>query len=290
LRARFRRKLLFAGKGQQTFTSGFLYATPDGLLINEERDAFAPLITDLGASRCVVVECKSIDPRIKLTKPQPAHVFQVIVQMGLLREQTKYRPEWAVITYTNASFLDDVIEFAVRFDPAVFENAKVRAAKILSATSADELGPEGWIGGGHECGRCPYAQACGILRRAVPNLPPPEPLDPQFVAEIVDLARETAARRALVDAAVADARDAEHDLKERLRAKGCRTINGDGITVTWSPVKGRPSFDMAGIRDAAAKAGINLSEFETVGDPTDRLTIRADHLGTKPKAKNGEGK
>src|SRR6516164_599378 len=34
LRARFRRKLLFAGKGQQTFTSGFLSATPDGLLIN----------------------------------------------------------------------------------------------------------------------------------------------------------------------------------------------------------------------------------------------------------------
>jgi hypothetical protein len=31
---------------------------------------------------------------------------------------------------------------------------------------------------------------------------------------------------------------------------------------------------MKGIREAAAAAGIDLAQFETVGDTTDRLTIR----------------
>jgi hypothetical protein len=39
-------------------------------------------------------------------------------------------------------------------------------------------------------------------------------------------------------------------------------------------VRGRPAFDDKGIREAAAKAGVDLAEYETVGEPTDRLVIR----------------
>jgi hypothetical protein len=98
--------------------------------------------------------------------------------------------------------------------------------------------------------------------------------DPQFVAEISDLAREAKARRALVDAAISDLREIEHDIRERLRAKGVRRIDGEGIAVNWSSVKGRPSYDWPKIREAAAAAGVDLAQFGTVGDPTDRLTIR----------------
>jgi hypothetical protein len=45
------------------------------------------------------------------------------------------------------------------------------------------------------------------------------------------------------------------------------------VRVTWSNVNGRPAFDMKAIREAAAQAGIDLSQFENVGDPADRLTI-----------------
>ena len=41
LRARYGDKLLYAGDKQQTFVSGFLSATPDGLLIDQSRDALA---------------------------------------------------------------------------------------------------------------------------------------------------------------------------------------------------------------------------------------------------------
>jgi hypothetical protein len=52
LRARHGDKLLFAGAQQRTLISGFLSATPDGLLIDQPRDALAALgITDIGVNR-----------------------------------------------------------------------------------------------------------------------------------------------------------------------------------------------------------------------------------------------
>jgi hypothetical protein len=162
----------------------------------------------------------------------------------------------------------------VRFDPAVFENAKRRAAQIVTATTAEELKPEGWIAGGRECEFCPFTGACGVIRHAVATQPRAEPPDPQFVAEIADMAREAKGNRSIVEATTADLREIEHDIKERLRAKGLRRVDGDGVSVVWSPVKGRPSYDMKGIREAAEKAGIDLAEYELVGEPTDRLVIR----------------
>src|SRR5262249_29956621 len=49
LRARFGSKLKYAGAEQQTFISGFLSATPDGLLIDQSQDMLASLgIADIG--------------------------------------------------------------------------------------------------------------------------------------------------------------------------------------------------------------------------------------------------
>jgi hypothetical protein len=275
LRARYGDKLLYAGTEQVRLVSGFLSATPDGLLIGQPADALAGLgVVDIGGDGSVVVECKSIDPRAKLDGAKPEHVFQVHVQIGLTRELTPHRPECAVISYANASFLDDIAEFCVRFDRAIYANAKRRATQIAVATSPNELKPEGWIAGGRECEYCPFTKACGVIRHAVPTQALAEPPDPQFVAEIADLARDAKRQRNEAEAATAALRDVEHDIKERLRAKGVRQIKGDGVAVVWSPVKGRLSFDMPAIREAAEKLGLNLAQYETAGEPTDRLVIR----------------
>ena len=60
-----------------------------------------------------------------------------------------------------------------------------------------------------------------------------------------------------------------------MRAKGFRKVIGNGMSVTWSPVKGRASFNMPAIREAAANAGIDLAQYETTGEATDRLVIQA---------------
>ncbi len=89
MRARFGRALKFAGRNQRTFSSGFLSATPDGLVT---------------APECFLIECKTIDPRTKLDEPKPAHAFQVQTQLGLVRETTRYKPTRAIISYTDTSF------------------------------------------------------------------------------------------------------------------------------------------------------------------------------------------
>jgi hypothetical protein len=275
LRARYGDRLRHAGNDQRTLVAGFLSATPDGVLIDQPPDALAALgIQDIGGDGSIAVECKTIDPRSTLDGPKPEHVYQAIVQIGLIRELTAYQPEVAVIFYANASFLDEITEFAIRFEPVIFANAKRRAAEIVTATAPDELKPEGWIAGGKECEFCPFTKACGVIRYAVPVQPRAELPDPQFIAEIVDMARTASGRRGLVEAATTDLREIEHEIRKRLRDKGLRRVEGHGVSVVWSPVKGRPSYDMQAIREAAEKAGISLAEYETVGEPTDRLVIR----------------
>ena len=117
MRAAFPRHLHYAGRRQRTFRSGYLSATPDGILDGLPRDALAYLrVPDIGPSGCIVVDLKTVDPRINLSEPKPAHVFQIQVQLGLVREQTRFQPAYGLLSYVNASFFDDVVEFAIKFD------------------------------------------------------------------------------------------------------------------------------------------------------------------------------
>jgi hypothetical protein len=68
-------------------------------------------------------------------------------------------------------------------------------------------------------------------------------------------------------------RELEYTIRKRLRSRGRHQVAADGVSVMWSPVKGRPSYDIPAIRRAAAQAGIDLSQFETTSEPSDRLTI-----------------
>lgn len=127
LRERYGERLLYAGERQQTFVLGFLSATPDALLIGLEPDVLAPLgVSDIGSDRSLVIECKTIDPRAKLDGPRIEHTYQAQVQLGLLHALTDHRPEYALISYSDASFWDLVYEFPIRRDPEIFETAQRR--------------------------------------------------------------------------------------------------------------------------------------------------------------------
>ena len=287
LRARFGSKLLYAGDDQRMFTSAFLGATPDALLIDAPHDALSHLgVPDIGGDGSIVLECKSVDPRARLGEAKPEHVYQTITQLGLLRELTKHRPQWAVISYVNASFIDDVKEFPVQFEPQIYANAKARAAQIMTATRADELKPEGWIAGGKECERCPFSKACGIERRALPN--GNDCADPQFAAEMRELAVTYKARQVEVDAAEARLRASQYEIKERLRAKQLRRVAGDDFHITWTPVKGRGGVDVAALSAAAAAAGVGINKFETAGTPGDRLDVRVRETARSPHQEQEE--
>jgi hypothetical protein len=279
LRARFGADLKFVGDRQRQFKRGFISATPDALLTNAPRDILAPLgVPDIG-SDCLLLECKSVDPRVKLDSPKPKHRYQAIVQLGVVRETTEFQPCFCVLVYIDASFWDTITEFVVAFDPDVYANAKARAVKVLTANTVAELPPEGWIAGGKECEHCPFTKVCGIERRALPN--GTGNADPQFAAEIRALAVAYKACQADVDAAEARLRTSQHEIKERLRTKQLRRVAGDDFSVTWTPVKGRQGFDVEALSAAAAAAGVGVHEFETSTAPGDRLDVRVREVRSK---------
>jgi hypothetical protein len=274
LRAKFGDALKFAGDEQRTFESGFISATPDALLADVPADALAPLgVPDID-SDCLLLEGKTVDPRVKLDAPKLEHRYQAIVQLGVVREVAGWAPQYTVLSYADASFWSDVTEFAIKFDPAIYDNAKRRATKIMTAEKPGDLPPEGWIAGGHECRYCPFTKACGIERHAVPGLRDAGEIDPQFVAEVRDLVREAKRHQGDTDASTTRLREVQHEIRERLRAKQVRRVDGEDFSVVWSPVKGRHSYDMTALKAAALAAGVNVAEFETTGEPTDRLDIR----------------
>jgi len=269
MQKKFGKSLLFSGNKQTTFADKYLSATPDGLVVGQKRNILADLgVPDIGPSGCFVIECKTIDPRVNLYEAKQENVIQTHVQLGLIREFTIYKPDFAVISYTDASFWDDVDEFAVKFDQDIFDKMHARAVKIKTATDASQLPPEGWIAGGKDCEHCAFTRACGIIRRSVPERE--AAADPQFVAEMTDLCRQHAAVDMDIKSKTVTLNSLKQEIKDRLRAKSVRKIPG---VVSWSPVKGRDNYDMKGIRAAAEAAGIDLAPYCTTGDPTDQLRV-----------------
>lgn len=271
LRKRFGRNFIWSGKRQRTFIEEALSATPDGLLINMPRNILRYLgVRDLG-SDCLVTEIKSIDPRANLAKERHQHRLQAIAQCGLIRLKTKYKPNYILLIYIDASFHDEVKEFVVKFDPEVFQTLQLRAAHILNAADPKDLKPEGWIAGGQECETCPWKDACGILRHSLPSERFKEqPVDPQRVAEMTDLAKRHRMLQATAEASQAAVQESGEAIRERLREWDIRRVPG---VVTLSEVKGRTSWNLEELKEAAAAKGIDVEKFQRIGEPTTRLTI-----------------
>ena len=268
MRKRFGKRLKYAGKSQQTFVHNYLSATPDGIVINlkqAEKDAIGT------NADCALFECKTIDPRATLNEANAENVYQTHVQMGIVRATTDLRPTHAVISYTDASFWSDVKEFVVEFDQDIYNAAQYRASLVMTSTDVNDTQPEGWIAGGAECRYCPFTKACGIERRNLPFADDNAPVDPQFAAEITSLAIELKQAQAEGECAEARVRSMQNEIKGRLREKGLRKIPG---VVSWSAVKGRSGYDAKAIREAAIANGVDIEQFATQGEPTDRLVIQ----------------
>lgn len=264
----FGKRLLYCGKDQKTLMSGYLSATPDGLLTeltDEERAVVGP---DCGTE--IVVECKTFDPRTNLIEAKAENVYQTHVQLGLFHECTPYKPTHAIISYTDASWWDTGKEFIIKFDPEIYATAKKRADRIMNAKSAREMRPEGVIAGGTECEYCMFTRACGVERRYPADTEVLASIDPQFLAEVTDMAREIKKHDIAAEAETVMVADLKEQLRERLREKHVRKVPG---VVSWTSVKGRAGYDNKAIREAASAKGIDIEQFATEGTPGDRMTI-----------------
>jgi hypothetical protein len=260
------------GDQQTTIVDGYISATPDGVISGLARDALAWLgIPDIGPSGTIAVEFKSLDPRADLRGVARAHhVYQVQVQLGLLRAHTSFRPDYGLIAYLDASFLDEVTEFPVAYDPAVFEAAQTRAFAIMTAGDPIEMPPEGKLSGGAECSYCPWASHCNqVVVAGVPKEDGPV-LGDNAMTELKMLRDKERQMDGAITAAAAEHGALKFRIKEFLRANHVRRVKGDGWEVSWTVTRGRETVDVK----AAEAAGIDLSAWRKLGEPGDRLTVK----------------
>jgi|SRR6266704_856687 len=270
LRAKYGVNLLYAGKQQRTFVKGYLSATPDGLLINQPYDALKDLGVKSIRTDCFTVEGKTIDPRTNLVEAKETNIYQINTQLGLFRECTPHKPEYGLLTYTDASFWSETDEFPVKFDPFMYDAAHTRAADIMTAKHGKDLAPEGWISGGKECSFCPFVKACGVERRGVPC--GQKTASPQFAAEMEDTAKAYNKIKLSLAKQEAQLKTIEVDIKDRLRQKGVRRIPN---VVNWYNVAAPVRYKNKDIRQAFIEAGGDIEEFTSFGEPSDRLVIAA---------------
>lgn len=296
-----RSRLLYSGTNQETLKSGWLSATPDGLFVDLERDCLqnhptgavediesqrSPFLSGESDFGCVVVECKTIDPRANLKgKPKPNHVFQVQAQMGLIRERTKFLPNYAILTYTDASFFDRVTEFVIPFDPKIYRAAHVRAERIMTAIDASALPAEGKDSGSKDCEYCPYKRACAAVSM---EAAPAEVRKGVALTPGQDAAFANAAFSATVHAsnekiAATRKKEAQAEVKAILKDADTRGYTSQGgIKAAWSWQAGKKSLDMDALLQAHPE--IDLARFQVEGAPFDKLTITLPKPGTLPKS------
>lgn len=268
-------RLIWGGKKQRTFINGRLSATPDGLVVGADDDALAMYgIPSLGGTACFNFEVKSIDPRVNLKEEKMVHRGQTIVQMGLIRAKTHYKPNYAVIIYIDASFFDDIDIFVVPFDQQAFDVAQMRADSIWTIKNPAEIMPEGKIDG--VCDYCPFKRVCA--RTTAGSTPDKDAGDATnetvglvIMEEFEGLVRTERAAAAAKKVAESEAKDASERLKQWFRDTGVRRAltDDESIKASISWIKGRKTPDIAAMR----ADGVDVDKYMREGEGHDRLSI-----------------
>lgn len=249
-------------------------ATPDGLITGlpsgpvEIRYKKAAYLLPEVTTGCIGLEIKSIDPRAVLEEERVKHHYQAQVGLGMIRETTSWRPEYWVILYIDASWLDDITPFVVAYEPSVFETAKRRAEKIWEFEDPLQAVPEGKFDGG--CKYCRWKRACGTAIAAqITSLNGSEELDPIAMAEADALARDVIALRDKAKEATEEHERVRQELREWLIANRHRRVSNENWSVSWSTNAGKPGLNTKAMEDD----GIDLEKYKTRGAPFDVLRV-----------------
>lgn len=271
--------LIWAGENQKTLIHEHLSATPDGLVIYADDDALAEYgVPSLGGSKkdvehpsnCFNLEIKSVDPRVNLKEEKAIHRGQTIVQMGLTRMKTKWRPNYAVIIYIDASFFDDIEVFIVPYDQRTFEVAQLRARQVFQTKNPADIMAEGKIEG--DCAYCKFKIACAkVNKEATPtkgegnrgNLPL------ALQEEFERLVRAERVAQSAKKAAETEHKSASEKLKQWFSDTGVRVADLGDVKASISWIKGRKTLQ----KSLLLAAGIDPDDYSTEGEGHSRLNI-----------------
>lgn len=261
------------GEDQQTlFIDGVpMSVTPDGLAHDLPKNWLEKYgIPDLEGD-CCMIEIKSIDPRVDLAEEKAIHHGQTQIQMGMVRETTPFKPTYAVILYIEASFLDNLNVFIVRFDPKKYEAAKTRAKLAYEAKDPSVLKREGVIDG--SCRYCPYQGSC--LETTIAAMPEKkkakkgEVSNPVLVGRLQDLMAQKREANFAQKAAEKRHEEIKEEIRLVLREFGENRAKTDDWSVSYYLQNGKASIDV----DAMEADGIDVSKYKKEGNPFEVLRV-----------------
>lgn len=259
---------LGGGGEQETLVKGLLSATPDGVLTGLPSNALANYGIENIETDCIVTEFKSIDPRVNLREEKAIHRGQVIQQMGLIRELTVLEPTYAIIIYVDASFLDDITYFTVKWNPKSYSIAKKRAKSVYRATDPMDVRAEGLITGG--CEFCEFSKRCGsLIVDAIPD--DNGKVDEKAMEEMARLVAVQQDLGAKKKAAETKHKQANEDIKEFLRDNEVNRITGENWSTSYGKIDGRVTYDTK----AMLEDGFDLNKYKKVGAAYDKLNVRS---------------
>lgn len=273
-------ELIMAGDGQDTILDDIHSATLDGLIIdpkggNIPRDFLAYYgIDDIGEQDSIVLEMKSFDPRLTLTHEKGVHRGQTQMQMGLIRDKTDYKPEYAVLIYINASWLSDIRIFVIEYDDAVYRIGRERNDKVFGVDDPGMFASEGKMDG--LCDYCNWRAACQKVTEArVPaarkalGKKEVDAQDQEFVDSLAPLVVERNTANQTLKAAKERVEELNEAIRQSLIAEGTSRAVGDNWKVTYTAQAGRRTLSKA-LMEAD---GIDPEKYMQEGGSFEKLTV-----------------
>ena len=233
-----------------------LAATPDGIMW-------------LG-SEPILLEIKTIDPRVSLDGPKPAHHRQVMFAMALVARVHSIKPKRAVILYVDCSNYANVTAFDVDYDE-VEGDALIDRAKRIHTAALDDLQPEGVFDGGNECKTCDFAAQCKAYQvERVERAEASAPIDDGDLSDLDDLAAQREAAIQMEGEAKRLKESATNQIRMILDDQNLSFAQTPNYSIRQSVTKGRETCDWR----QAVEDGVDLSDYVSVGNGYPRLTVR----------------
>lgn len=264
--------LIYAGEEQETLRKGRLSATPDGLVIDVDKDALEQLgILDI-ESDCFVTEFKSFDPRANIKEAKAIHAGQVQVQLGLIHELTEFRPEYGLVIYFNASFLSDIRTYVVKRDPKIYAAAVARSKQVYATENPKDLMAEGKLSG--DCNLCEFTEECAIAQGEATPREKRKIEDETILDRLALLIERQKTHAAIGKEAETERKLVDEEIKQILRDHDTKSAADDRFTVSLSWCAGKKSLDTLAVAAELEEHGKSLEDFQKEGSGYDRLTAK----------------
>lgn len=275
--------LIMEGDDQETIRDGYNSATLDGLVVPTDPALGGKLPKDfleyygfegdLDADS-VVLEMKSFDPRIEIKQAKAIHHGQTQMQMGLVRETTEYKPEYAIVIYVNASWYDDIRPFLVEYSETEYLIGRERNEKVFEVDDPALFAPEGKLDG--DCKYCKYTDACSIVstgrvpeKRDALKAKEVDGQDKDMLERMDVLVQNQAALKAVEKQTKRELEEANEAIRQELINAGTSRAVGEDWKVFYSAQAGAKRLSTA----LMIEAGLDPDDYKEQGNGFEKLTV-----------------